>query len=266
MQLPGLNKQNADSLRNWFADYVQKFDLGNEEWQQNITLKEQHSKRVSTEICLIGENLELGKDELRFAEVIGLFHDIGRFEQYAQYKTFADSKSKNHAVLGVKILEELKVLEILDDSVQHAMLQSILYHNRAKLPEDENSQILFYAKLLRDADKLDIYRVLTEYYHRPNSKRNDAIELDLPDTAGFSETVYEDLIHQRIVNIQHVKNFNDFKLMQIGWVFDINFKPTLIFLEERNYLHLIRKALPESQKIGQLFTEIQRFLVRKMST
>jgi len=263
MQILGISRSTADTLKGWFVNYVQKFDLGIEEWQQNITLKEQHSKRVSVEICHIAECLKLGEDELRLAEIIGLFHDIGRFEQYARYKTFVDGKSENHAELGVKILEEMRVLENLDDVIQQVILRAILYHNRAELPEDENRQILFYARLLRDADKLDIYRVLTDYYNRPNSRRNDAIELDLPDTTGFSEKLYADLIHHRIVNIQHVKNFNDFKLMQVGWVFDINFDPTLQLVKERRYLQLIQKVLPESQQLEHLFLEIQQFLEKK---
>jgi len=264
MQIPGISKATADTLKKWFVSYVQRFDLGIEKWQQNITLKEQHSKRVSEEICRIGECLQLGEDELRLAEIIGLFHDIGRFEQYARYKTFVDGKSENHAELGVKIIKEMRVLENLDGAIQQVILRAILYHNRAELPEDENHQILFYARLLRDADKLDIYRVLTDYYNRPNSRRNDAIELDLPDTAGFSEILYEDLIHHRIVKIKHVKNFNDFKLMQVGWVFDINFDPTFQLVKERGYLQLIQKVLPESQKLEHLFQEIQQFLEKKI--
>ncbi len=260
MQIAGISKSSADTLKKWFVDYVQRFDLGIEKWQQNITLKVQHSKRVSAEICYIGECLQLDEDEVRLAEIIGLFHDIGRFEQYARYKTFVDSKSVNHAELGVKILEEMRVLESLDDAIQQVILHAILYHNRAVLPKDENLQILYYAKLLRDADKLDIYRVLTDYYNRPNSRRNDAIELDLPDTKGFSEKLYEELIHHRIVNIRHVKNFNDFKLMQVGWVFDINFDPTLQLVKERRYLQLIQKVLPESKRLEHLFLEIQQFL------
>jgi len=266
MQLHGIKKSISDDLKKRFVDYVQGFNLGKEEWQQNITLKEQHSKRVSIEIRSIGESLKLSEDELRFAEIIGLFHDIGRFEQYARYKTFVDSKSENHAELGVKILEELKVLDILDDTLQHVILHAILYHNRAELPVDEDRQILFYAKLLRDADKLDIYRVLTDYYHQPDSTHNDAIELNLPDTTGFSKELYEDLIQHRIVNIRHVKNFNDFKLLQAGWVFDINFDLTFQLVKERNYIPLIQMALPESQKIEHIFQEIQLFIDKKLRT
>ena len=40
------------------------------------------------------------------AEAIALFHDVGRFPQYARYKTFRDSISTNHAALGASVLFE----------------------------------------------------------------------------------------------------------------------------------------------------------------
>lgn len=264
MTSPGLTPENADAMQQWFDDYVQQFDLHDEVWQQNIRLKEQHSKRVATEIRHIGHCLNLSDEVLRFAGILGLFHDIGRFEQYARYKTFLDSQSENHAELGARILKEKKILEGLDDTAQQTLLRGVRYHNRAMLPEDESGEMLFFARLLRDADKLDIYRVLTGYYHRSEIQRNNAIELNLPDTEGFSETVYEDLMQQRIVNVKHIQNLNDFKLMQVGWVFDINFDPTFRAIQERGYLPLLEKALPPTIEMQQLFSAIQHYLDQKL--
>jgi len=135
-----------------------------------------------------------------------------------------------------------------------------MYHNRAALPQEETETCMFFTKLLRDADKLDIWRVVTEYYTLNMGKRNGAIELDLPDTPGFSDEVYQDLVAKRVVDIKHVKNLNDFKLLQTGWVFDINFRPTLYSMMSRRYLETIRSVLPESEKIQEIFSAIQLFL------
>jgi hypothetical protein len=119
---------------------------------------------------------------------------------------------------------------------------------------------LFFTKLLRDADKLDIWRVVTDYYHRKNDRRNGAIELDLPNTPGFSEEVYQDLMNRRIVDINHVKNLNDFKLLQIGWIFDINFDTTMQAIKSRRYLELIRDVLPKSEKIQLIFENLSKIV------
>jgi len=253
-----LAKERVTDLKRWFTGYVQTFQYNDMELQRNIDLKKDHTRRVCTEILDIGGKLGLDDDALRLAEIIALLHDIGRFEQYARYQTFMDGKSENHAELGLQVLERHGVLTPFDDQTRGVIVRSIRYHNQASLPREETKVCLFFTKLLRDADKLDIWKVVTDYYHREDKERNGAIELDLPDTTGFSEEVYRDLIHKRIVDINHVKNLNDFKLLQIGWIFDINFPPTLQHIRERRYLEMIRDVLPESKEIDDIFEIIHR--------
>ena len=104
-----INEKNVAHLKDWFSNYVQTFKHGDKDLQKNIILKEKHTTQVCKEILNIGEQLKLNDDELRLSEVIALFHDVGRFEQYTRYKTFVDRKSANHAELGIKILTKNKV-------------------------------------------------------------------------------------------------------------------------------------------------------------
>ena len=261
-----IDKEILKYLKNWFSNYVQTFKHGDKNFQENIALKEKHTKQVCKEILNIGEQLGLNENELRLSEIIALFHDIGRFEQYARYKTFADHESENHAELGVKILKENKVLVQFNKSIQTLILRTILYHNRLSIPEGETNTCLFFSKLLRDADKLDIWRVVTDYYNQNNGERNGILELGLPDTAGFSDKVYQDMLNKRIVDVKHLKNLNDFKLLQVGWIFDINFVPTFHCIKTRHYIKKIRQVLPESEKIETIFGVIQVYLDEKTST
>jgi len=255
-----IDKKSVSNLNNWFSNYLSNFKSGNSELQRNIKLKEDHTKRVVKEILDIGKALELNSNELHLAEIIALLHDIGRFEQYARYKTFVDRKSEDHAKLGIKILKKHGVLNKFNDSIKSLIFRTILYHNRATLPERETETCLFFTKLLRDADKLDIWRVVTDYYHQKNGKRNGAIELDLPDTPGFSDKVYQNLMNKRIVDINHVKNLNDFKLLQIGWIFDINFDSTMQSIKSRRYIEMIRDVLPKSKKIELIFENLSKII------
>jgi len=258
--LPEITEQESAGLSSWFAGYVSGFRLESEEWQRNITLKAEHSQRVAAEIVGLGTALGLSEAELRLARIIALLHDVGRFEQYARYRTFKDGKSENHAALGVKILEETGALDHLAQDLRQIILAAVLNHNRASLPRIDDSQVLFYSRLVRDADKLDIYRVLTDYYRHSGGRRNSAIELDLPDTTGVSEPVCRDLLHHRAVDFRNVRNLNDFKLLQVGWVFDINFPPTLNLLRERRYLEILQQALPTSDPINRIFSEVHTYL------
>nr|HID58967.1 HD domain-containing protein [Desulfobacterales bacterium] len=255
-----MNQEIVEGLKNWFVRHVRRFRSGNPNWQRNIALKEDHTKRVCKEILDIGKKLGLSSKDLRLAEIIALFHDIGRFEQYARYRTFVDHHSVDHAELGIKILQKNGVLNRLDQSIRNLILRTILHHNRPTLPEQETETCLFFTKLLRDADKLDIWRVVTDYYRHKDEKRNSAIELGLPDTPGISHDVYDDLIQGRIVDMTHLKNLNDFKLLQVGWIYDINFAPTFQSVRNRDYLGMIRDVLPKSEKIERIFSVVESYL------
>lgn len=255
-----IDENDVQYLKDWFFKYVQTFKKGDKNLQENIILKEFHTMQVCKEILNIGKQINLNYDELRLSHVIALFHDIGRFEQYARFQTFADNKSVNHAELGVRILKENKVLNNLDKSLQSLILRTISYHNCASLPENETVTCLFYSKLLRDADKLDIWRVVTDYYKDKNGKKNATLELELPNTSGISEGVYQDLTNMKIVDFKHVKNLNDFKLLQMGWVFDINFDTTFQCIKSRHYLEMIADVLPKSKDIQNIIRIIQLYL------
>ena len=251
-----ISEKSLIAIKDWFSKYVETFKQGEKEIQENIRLKEDHTMRVCKEILTVGRQLGLDDDELRLAEIIALLHDVGRFEQFARYGTFNDGKSENHAELGVRIIEKGGVLDPLDDSIKELVIKPISYHNHVSLPENEDKTCLFYARLLRDADKLDIWKIVTDYYHRENGKKNKGLELELPDTAGFSEKVAEDLKNRKSVRFKNIRNLNDFKLLQAGWIFDINYKPSLDLVRERRYLEKIRAALPQSKAIDEIFPSV----------
>ena len=254
------DKRIVNDLKNWFINYVNLFKYADIELQQNIDVKRTHTERVVEEIINIGKQIGLNDTELNLAEIIALFHDIGRFEQYKRYNTFSDKKSENHAELGARILTEYNVLGMLDKETRKLILCSIKYHNRPLLPSRESITCLFYSRLIRDADKLDIWRLVIDHYLSDYNCRNVALELELPDTPGISEEVYKALVNKHIVDIKHVKNINDIKLLQAGWIFDINFKPTFEAVKNRRYIESLRDVLPDTIEITEIFNIIRSYI------
>jgi len=231
-------------LKTRFADYVMGFDSDRPDVRENMDLKSAHTRRVCENILAIGESLSLSRRDLVMAEAAALLHDIGRFEQYKRYRTFADSKSENHAALGVKIVKENRFLADFRPGAAALILGAVACHNRLSVSENGNPKFLLILRMLRDADKIDIWRVVTEYYRRDGGGRNQAVELDLPDTDDISDAVYEDLMAGRPVRMSELRVLNDFKLLQMGWVFDLNFPRSFEMVRERGYLEAIRDALP----------------------
>jgi hypothetical protein len=165
-----------------------------------------------------------------------------------------DAKSIDHAELGTAILEKESILDFLDFEERMILVRAMRYHNRFDLAEAENSpRVLFFTKLLRDADKIDIYKVVTDYYRTAHVQKNEAIQLDLPDTPKISPVVVEDIRAKRLVKKGHLSTLNDFKLLQMAWVYGFNFPETCRIVRERRYLPEIRKSLPQTDLVEEIF-------------
>ena len=259
-----VNDNDLKIIRARFEQYVETFKELEASHQINISLKRDHSLRVCDNILLIGKALGLEDGELCLAEVIGLLHDIGRFEQYAKYRTFIDSKSVNHAELGIHIIEINGILAGMETDLKEMVMRPILYHNRATLPEKETQTCLFLSQLIRDADKLDIWNVTTSYYLQSHGKRNSIIELGLEDRAEITPAVMRNLRHHRIVDIKNLNTLNDFKLLQVGWIFDLNFVPTVRETIKRGYLEKMRTVLPNSREIEEVFAMVTDYMNKKI--
>lgn len=255
-----IDEHVVGELKTWFEEYISSFPVRDPDLRRNISLKQEHTTKVVEEIVAVGTEIGLNESEIALAEVMALFHDIGRFEQYLRYRTFVDGKSVNHAEFGVKILQQRDVLAGLNPHTRSLILKVIAVHNRAHLKDIEDPVCLFYTRLLRDADKLDIYRVVTEYYTGTEAEKNKAVELDLPDKPEISDEVFCDVMAQRVVEHTQLKTLNDFKLLQLAWIFDINFPPALRRVCERGYLQAIISTLPDVPQTQKISSMIDTYL------
>jgi len=258
-----MTRYQAKHFQSWFNDYVSNF-CSKEQGQEKdwaIRLKEEHSQRVRQNIIMISHRLNLPEQDILIAEVLGLYHDIGRFYQYQRYETFRDDLSENHAKLGVEILADAHILNDLPKEEKDIIKNGILYHNRHRLPEDEDPRCIFFCKLLRDADKLDIWRVIIHYYYKKHDhNHNPVLELGLPDTPGYSNTVLNDLYAGQTSSSSTIKNLNDFRLFQIGWVYDINFYPTFQEIKKRKYIEEIVSTLPETPELKKVLKIVENYV------
>jgi len=261
-----VTEKDVERVRLWFDSYTSSFVLEDPAEQSNIQLKIDHCYRVSGEIKNIGISLGLTKEELLLCEILGLVHDVGRFEQYHTYKTFVDSKSENHALLGKKVLDESGVLRDLERKDRDLILFAVSHHNFKILPESDSGRNIFLTKLLRDADKLDIFRVVTDYYENHGGGTNPGIELDLPVSDEISPEVIKDIRERRMVEISNLRTSTDFKILQLGWIFDINFPYTFLSIKNRRYIERICAALPDSKEKKQICQIVSDFIKERCSS
>ena len=138
-----------------FDNHVDNFDKND----SMIKLRFYHSYRVMDLCRQIAENLKLSDEDTQLAMTIGLLHDYARFEQWKNYETFSDIKSIDHGDLGVKLLFEDKEIEKfgIKEEYYSVIYDAIKYHNKYSYPDDLDERNKLFCKIIKDADKLDIF-------------------------------------------------------------------------------------------------------------
>ena len=203
------------------------------------------------------------KRTLLLARTMALFHDLGRFIQYETYKTFLDNKSENHAALSLVELEKHGMIDSCTKYEKKIIQEAIRYHNAAELPSRLNDVSLFFARLLRDADKLDIWRVVIENYTALEPENSKAVNLGLVDDGKYSHGALKAIFDHTFVRSNMIRRLNDLKIMQISWVFDLNFARTAALVKEREYIEKIASTMPVFTALSEALEHVYLFLDNK---
>ncbi len=259
-----MNQNNLDHFKQWFSGYCKSFYSTHGEDQKNILLKEHHTLEVCRNIVRIAADQSLTRNDVMIAEAIGLFHDIGRFPQYAQYKTFRDSLSINHGELGARTLREKGVLGSLPADEQEVITTAVKFHNAFKIPDLKDQRVLLFLKLIRDADKLDIWRVFFEYYGKPAEERPSAAGIGLPDTPEYSPEVLARVFNKQLIELTMLRTLNDFKLTKLSWMYDLNFPTSLRMILENSYIERIAETLPQTEEIKKLIILLNEYVHERL--
>jgi putative nucleotidyltransferase with HDIG domain len=256
-----MEQEQLNKFRAWFDDYVVDFYGDDESINANLKLKEKHSHRVCEEMSYLTGELDLKENQKRIADTIALFHDIGRFEQFIKHQTYSDFKSENHCLLGVDVLRREKVLEQLDKREMKLIEKAIEYHGMIELPADLEEEELLFSKLIRDADKLDIFYVVLGYsrQYRKNPEKFK-LGLEFPDEPRCTAEVIEGLLCGRRIDYSKLQTLNDMMLCQLGWVYDVNFTATLKRIKRRKFLEKIFDFLPKTGDINSVRKKIFEYV------
>lgn len=230
-----------------FLLYANNFDVNKKEIKRKIN----HSLRVSKLCKSIALDLNLADDLIYLAEFIGLVHDIGRFVQWEKYQTFDDLKSEDHALLGLEVLfknEEINRFKI-DHKWDKTIYSAIKNHNQYKIADETKDIDLLMSKILRDADKTDILYMI---------KINDIV-LD-EDNESITSDVKSEFLNKESIDHTKVKSFSDKVLLKLAFVFDINYKWTLKYIEKENIIDEIYNNLIYKNKIKYYYNYVKKYL------
>lgn len=242
---------NMESAKKTFMKYTESYDLTDE----NLDGKQKHSLRVMQISKTIAKDLQLSQEEIDIAALIGLLHDIARFEQYTQYKTFRDLDSIDHGDYGAKILEKEIRKYIETSQYDEIIIKAVKNHNKYKIEEELLEKEELFAKIIRDADKIDILFEAVETFWRG---KEEIVE---------NSTITEDVIKQFYQNNlikrrkeERPENTINKVITVIAFIFDINFKESLEIIKKENYINKILERYDIKDKYTK--KEIEKIRIR----
>lgn len=248
-----------------FKKYVEVYDVTN----AKIAIKIAHTYRTVAVAQKIAESLKLSEENIKLAELIGLLHDIGRFEQLRIYDTFDDLKSIDHADFSVQLLFEEGLIKEFVKSREYddIIKKAIKNHNKYKIEDGLNEKELLHAKLIRDADKTDIYEV---HVKDIVEKRNVLYDNNDLSKHKVSMQVLEDFIHHKTVDKKNCTNRLDNLIVVLAFLYDFNFKAGLEIIMQRKYIDTLLEQVEryaEDKKESEMIKEtILQFLQEKIRT
>lgn len=218
---------NLEKAKKEFENYTSKFDLN----EQSIKRKVSHTFRVEKQCESIANSLKLNNEEVKLAKLIGILHDIARFEQYTQYKTYKDADSFNHGDYGVEILNKDIRNYIDTDEYDKIIKCAVKNHNKYKIEEGLSKKEKLFCDIVRDADKLDIlYEILAIFWKEDKDKPN--VEYSKISNEVMNQIMEEKPVMRKIGDDDLVK-----LLCTVAFVFDINFEISLEIIKNENYIN-----------------------------
>ena len=172
-----------------FKEYLKNYNIDD----GSIALKIRHTYEVVRKSEYIAIGLELDKENIELAKIIALLHDIGRFEQIKEFNEFNDKKIE-HAEFGVKVLfKDNLIRKFVEERKYDDIINKAIYnHNKFEIEENLNDIELLQCKIIRDADKLDNFRVKQEDKFEdmfPKIYNSETINYE-----NISAKVYEDFM------------------------------------------------------------------------
>ena len=256
---------NIEKAKSVFNEYINSY---NNQDDPGFNLKVVHTNYVVDNAMMIAKELGLSQEDINLAGIIAILHDIGRFDELKNLKKF-DSVGNDHAMFASKLLfDEGLINNFIDnDKYNNIIRKAIENHNKKSIEEGLTDKELLHAKIIRDADKLDNYRVKKEEKIEnifPGIVNNSA---DLENSL-ISDSVYNSILKEECVDIKDRKYPLDYWVCILGFTFDIYFKETLSIIKQNDYINILVDRFNyknSNEKMNEIRNIINTYIEKQMN-
>lgn len=228
-----------------FKKHIEKFNTKD----PMVAMKVSHSYHVAHLASILAKRLELSKEEIVLAKVIGLLHGIGRLEQYEKAKTYNDTESKiDHGLVAIEYLFQENHIEDfkIPKKFYKIIEKSIFNHNKLEIEKGLNESEFFFAKFLRDIDKIDIFR------------QEAVMDYEFIFNEPISKEIKKAYFEHHLIDENYVKTKSDYFIAEIAYVFDIQIKESYELLVETDNLELYLSVIDVTKEYEREFEKIKK--------
>lgn len=279
-------KINREHIKKTFQEYTDRYDSAN----PKIKLKIDHTYRVANLCEQIAQSLELSAAEVDLAWLSGMLHDVGRFEQLHRYNTFSDAQSIDHARFAVELLydegliadyvPEISTTELVADArtwrsmgganesptaqSENMPLSDILQtlriaigeHSAYRIQKGLDERTRMFCQILRDADKVDIFRVICD---TPMEEVYGFQTKDILRSAITPEVMQAFYEHHAVLR-KLKKCPADYIVAHGSLTFELVYPESLRIAKEQGYLKQMMSFQSENPDTAEIFEDLRKDL------
>ncbi len=279
-------KISREHIKKTFQEYTDRYDSTN----PKIKLKIDHTYRVADLCEQIAQSLELSAAEVDLAWLSGMLHDVGRFEQLRRYNTFSDAQSIDHARFAVELLydegliadyvPEISTTELVADArtwrsmggvnesptaqsedmplsdILQTLRIAIGEHSAYRIQKGLDERTRMFCQILRDADKVDIFRVICD---TPMEEVYGFQTKDILRSAITPEVMQAFYEHHAVLR-KLKKCPADYIVAHGSLTFELVYPESLRIAKEQGYLKQMMSFQSENPDTAEIFEDLRKDL------
>lgn len=242
---------DISSHKAWFALFTREYCQAQPDDCSPMELKIEHTALVLEHAHRIIAAHDFSPPLARATALAALYHDVGRFPQYARWRTFKDSQSVNHGFLGVKTLKTRHVLAAEDRRTRQLVLAAVALHNTFAVPDHISADLQQLVHAVRDSDKCDILRIMANELHKSGPKHKAVVLHVQDDPLLWTPKVVDDILAGRVAGYADLRSINDFRLLLGSWLYDLRFGVSKEYIKKSGYIEQLLLNLPADAPVQQ---------------
>ncbi len=226
-----------------------------------LQLKLEHTIRVAADARAISAGMDWPEEDVSIAEAVGLFHDIARFPQFKKYRSFSDADTIDHGNLGVQTLESENLLDGVPDKERARILSAVQYHNKKDMPSGLPASEEKHLRLIRDADRLDIFFICWDSIKTGHIHEHPEILLNIDFNGPPTPAVLDRFERGDKIDYRGMKSMADRFVLQLSWMHDLSYASTRRLVRERGILDKFIDVMPvKTDRLLNCFEETAALL------